>query len=212
MRQKLSLFVILFLGFQTSFAQKAISIQVDTKKKHQEIDNIGTSSAWFAEFVGKYWADAEREKMAKWLFSKKLDAKGNPEGIGLSSFRFNIGGGTTELGDSSRIKDFRRRAESFLNADGTYDWTKQSGFIWFVKKAKEYGVKDLIAFSNTPPVHFTQNGLGYKTVKDYTSNLKSDQYKDFADFLSKVLKHFSAEGINFNYISPINEPQWDWLQ
>jgi len=148
--------------------------------------------------------------MAEWLFSKELDTNGNPKGIGLSAWRFNIGGGTAEQGDSSGITDFRKRVECFLRPDGTYDWSKQAGYVWFTKRAKEYGVENLIAFSNTPPVQFTKNGRGYKTDKDYVSNLKPEHYGHYAGFLATVLKHFDGEGLHFNYISPVNEPQWDW--
>lgn len=187
-----------------------IKVTIDLKKTAQTIDNIGASGCWFSEGIGRYWPSAKREKIAQLLFSQTIDASGNPEGIGLSAWRFNIGAGSTEQGDNSGIKDFRKRTESFLNADGTYDWTKQLGYQFFLKKAHQYGVENLIAFSNTPPVQFTQNGLGFKTEKDYKSNLKEDQYPAYADFLANVLKHFDSEGLHFQYISPVNEPQWDW--
>ncbi|WP_031528794.1 glycoside hydrolase [Dyadobacter crusticola] len=189
---------------------KPLVIKIDANKTAQRIDNFGAAGAWFSEGVGKNWPAEKREQMAEWLFSKEMDNSGNPKGIGLSAWRFNIGGGTAEQGDSSGISDFRKRVESFLNPDGTYDWTKQAGYLWFTKKAKEYGVENLIAFSNTPPVQFTKNGRGYKTEKDYVNNLKSDKYEAYATFLATVLKHFDEEGLHFNYISPVNEPQWDW--
>lgn len=194
------------------FAQKpkALIIKINPQNKAQQIDNFGAAGAWFTEGIAKNWPTQNREQMAEWLFSKDFDASGNPKGIGLSAWRFNIGGGTAEQGDSSGITDFRKRVESFLRPDGTYDWSKQAGYIWFTKKAKEYGVENLIAFSNTPPVQFTKNVRGYKTTKDYISNLKPEHYGDYAGFLATVLKHFDGEGLHFNYISPVNEPQWDW--
>jgi O-glycosyl hydrolase len=187
-----------------------IKVTIDFNKTAQTIANIGASGCWFSEGIGRDWPAAKREKIAELLFSKKLDKTGNPQGIGLSAWRFNIGAGTAEQGDSSGIKDFRKRTESFLKPDGTYDWTKQSGYQFFLRKAKDDGVENLIAFSNTPPVQFARNGLGYKTEKDYTSNLKADAYGAYADFLAQVLKHFDAKGLHFNYVSPVNEPQWDW--
>ena len=195
-----------------SFAQKnkSLTVKIDVQKQAQRMDNFGAAGAWFSEGIGKKWPAHNREQMAEWLFSKELDTNNNPKGIGLSAWRFNIGGGTAEQGDSSGISDFRKRVESFLKPDGTYDWTKQSGYLWFTRKAKEYGVENLIAFSNTPPVFFNKNGLGYKTDKDYVSNLRPENYGKYAGFLATVLKHFDQEGLHFNYISPVNEPQWDW--
>lgn len=187
-----------------------ITVHIDLNKRAQTIDNIGSSGCWFSEGIGKYWPDQKREKIAELLFSRKFDSKGQPEGIGLSAWRFNIGAGTLEQGDSSGIKDFRKRSDCFLNPDGTYDWNKQAGYRFFLQKAKDYGVETLIAFSNSPPVQFTKNGLGFKTEKDYVSNLREDSYGDYAGFLAAVIKHFDQQGLHFDYVSPVNEPQWDW--
>jgi len=187
-----------------------ITVKIDLQKKAQVIDNFGSSGCWFSEGIGKYWPDAKRQKIAELLFSKKLDSGGQPEGIGLSAWRFNIGAGTLEQGDSSGIKDFRKRSDSFLNPDGTYDWNKQAGYRFFLQKAKDYGVENLIAFSNSPPVQFTKNGLGLKTEKDFRSNLREDSYMAYASFLTNVIKHFDKQGLHFKYVSPVNEPQWDW--
>lgn len=210
--KKLLITTLSVLSSVLSYAQqpKELVIKINTQNKAQKIDNFGAAGAWFTEGIAKNWPSQNREQMAEWLFSKEFDTNGNPKGIGLSAWRFNIGGGTAEQGDSSGITDFRKRVECFLRPDGTYDWSKQAGYIWFTKKAKAYGVENLIAFSNTPPVQFTKNGRGYKTDKDYISNLKPEHYDDYARFLTTVLKHFEDEGLHFNYISPVNEPQWDW--
>jgi len=193
----------------TCFGQP-ITFVIDPAKTAQTIDNFGASGAWFSEGIGKYWPIEKKERMAELLFSKAFDSSGNPLGIGLSSFRFNIGGGTAEQGDSSGIRDPLRRVECFLSPDGSYHWDKQTGYLWFVRKAAQYGVENLIAFSNTPPVQFTKNGLGFNLKKNFETNLRADQYGAYADFLANVLHHFQKEGLHFNYISPVNEPQWDW--
>ncbi|MBC7399247.1 MAG: beta-glycosidase [Mucilaginibacter sp.] len=190
--------------------QPVLTITIDAKNTAQTIDNIGASGCWFSEGIGKYWPLAKRERMAELLFSKEVAANGTLKGIGLSAWRFNIGAGTAEQGDSSGIRDFRKRVECFINPDGTYNWDKQVGYQWFLRKAKDYHVENLIAFVNSPPVQFTQNGLGYKTVKDHKANLKPDKYNAYADFLSEIVKHFDQQKLHFNYLSPVNEPQWDW--
>jgi O-glycosyl hydrolase len=190
---------------------KPVVITIDATKKAQVIQNFGAAGCWNAEAIGKFWPAQKKERIAELLFSQEIDQMGNPKGIGLSAWRFNIGAGTSEQGDSSGMPSIPRRVECFQNPDGTYDWSKQEGYIWFVKKAKQYGVNDLIAFVNSPPVQMTKNGYGYKTVEDYISNLKPDQYNAFTDFLAEVLLHFEKEGLKFNYISPVNEPQWKWL-
>lgn len=60
---------------------------------------------WFAEGIGKYWPEEKKQKIAQLLFSRQTDDKGNPLGIGLSGWRFNIGAGTQEQADKSGISD-----------------------------------------------------------------------------------------------------------
>ncbi|MGZ3872618.1 MAG: glycoside hydrolase [Mucilaginibacter sp.] len=206
--------VIFFANFLTNTlslqAQEPVTINIDLSRKAQTIQNIGASGCWFSEPIGKYWPDSTKQRMAELLFSKETYRDGSPKGIGLSAWRFNIGAGTAEQGDSSGIKDANHRVECFLNADGSYSWNKEQGYLWFTKQAQHYGVENLIAFVNSPPVHYTQNGLGYKTKKDAHANLKADKYDAYAGFLAEVLAHFERENIHFNFISPVNEPQWDW--
>ncbi|PWS29284.1 beta-glycosidase [Pedobacter yonginense] len=213
MKTSIVLFFVCIIQTFNGLAQQpdsVIYIKVDFKKKMQVIENIGSSGCWFSEGIGKYWPTEKKERIAELLFSKQSDENGQPLGIALSAWRFNIGAGTLEQGDKSGIKDFRKRSDSFLNSDGTYDWTKQEGYRFFLQKAKDYGVETLIAFSNSPPVQYTKNGLGFKTEKDYQSNLKADSYIDYARFLTNVTKHFDEVGFHFDYVSPVNEPQWDW--
>lgn len=207
--KRYSIFFFILIVNNAAFGQ-VVTFTIDTKKTAQTIDNFGASGAWFSEGIGKYWPAEKKERMAELLFSKELDKTGNPKGIGLSAWRFNIGGGTAEQGDSSGISNSVKRVECFLSRDGSYDWNKQEGYLWFVKKAASYRVENLIAFSNTPPVQFTKNGLGFNLEKNYETNLRNDKYGDYADFLTTVIAHFDKEGLHFNYISPVNEPQWDW--
>lgn len=210
MHTKTILLSVILLLFFISVDAQPISFTIDIKKKAQTIDNFGASGAWFSEGIGKYWPAAKKERMAELLFSKGFDSAGNLQGIGLSAWRFNMGGGTAEQGDSSGISNPVKRVECFLSPNGTYNWNKQEGYVWFVKKAAAYGVENLIIFNNTPPVQFTKNGLGFKLEKNFETNLKEDKYVSYAAFLATVLQHFDSIGLHFNYISPVNEPQWDW--
>ena len=57
----------------------------------------------------------------------------------------------------------------------------------------------------------TKNGLAYCDSTVGTTNLESDKFDDYAEYLSTIMEHFrDVEGIDFDYISPLNEPQWDW--
>jgi len=199
------------LAFNVSLASgqnKEATISIDFSKTYQTISNFGASDAWSCQFVGN-WPDDKRNKIADLLFSADTYADGSPKGIGLSLWRFNIGAGSAQQGNESGIKDEWRRAESFLNADGTYNWQNQAGQVWFLKAAKKRGVKQFLGFTNSPPVQFTINKKAYASGGKV--NVAAGQYDAFATYLAKVVKGVEqVSKVKFDYISPINEPQWDW--
>lgn len=187
--------------------EDTLKINVITNETHQVIEHFGASDAWSAQFVG-LWPEKKKNAIAELLFSSEADAHGNPKGIGLSMWRFNAGAGSAEQGEQSGIRDEWRRAESFLNADGTYDWNKQAGQVWFAKAARAHGVGNLLIFPNSPPVSMTKTGKAY--AKDGQSNLKEDKYPAFGEYLAQVIKGLGEKGLKVDYVSPVNEPQWDW--
>lgn len=188
--------------YQLGKAQRAdtVVIKTDLQKTFQVIENFGASDAWSCQFVGN-WPDTVKNKMADWLFSMDTLNNGNPKGIGLSLWRFNFGAGSKEQGDSSGIRDEWRRASS--------DWQQQKAQLWFLHAAAQRGVKLFLGFFNSPPVQLTRNkkAFAYKGV----CNIAPDQYRAFAEYATDALKHIRQdENIIFNYLSPVNEPQWDW--
>lgn len=183
------------------------TIQIDQKR--QTIHNFGASDAWSTQFVGKYWPLEKREKIADLLFSQEFDSQGNPKGIGLSLWRFNIGAGSAMQGEESGIATAWRRAESFLTADSTYNWQKQQGQQWFMKAAHDRGVRQFTGFVNSPPVLLTKNGKAHGDGSG-DANISPDKYEYFADYLTKIAAYFRDSGVPLTYISPVNEPQWNW--
>ena len=197
----------MFNGIDT--CQQKTTLEVNLTNAHQTIHSFGASDAWSSKFVGN-WADlTKRNQVADYLFSMDVDPSGNPKGIGLSLWRFNIGAGSYEQGDSSGITDDYRREECFQNPDGTYNWNKQQGQQWFLNAAKQRGVKYLLGFACSPPVNMTINGKAYGTGSAQF-NLSPSRFQNYADFLVQVCKHFQGTGTPLDYISPVNEPQWNW--
>ena len=125
-------------------------------------------------------------------------------------WRFNIGAGSAEQGESSGIKSPWRRSECFLQLDGTYEWTKQAGQQWFVEAAHRRQVPYLLGFTNSPPVQFTTNGKAYASgvLGDY--NFNRQHLTNYARFLADVAHYFQKRGWPMQFLSPFNEPQWDW--
>lgn len=188
--------------------KEKIKIIIDDTKTYQTMHNFGASDAWACQFVGNWPAD-KKNRMADWLFSMDTTANGQPKGIGLSMWRFNLGAGSSQQGNASGIKDEWRRAESFLEADGRYNWSRQAAQRWFLDAAKRRGVPYFLAFLNSPPVQFTNNHKAY--ADSGRCNIDSSQYSAMATYIAKAIKGLQEKaGIVFDYISPVNEPQWDW--
>lgn len=200
-------------SYYTSNLQ-SLQLTVNYSGVQQTIRNFGASDAWSTQQIGYRWPEAKKEQVAELLFSKELDVDGNPKGIGLSCWRFNIGAGSFEQGDASLIPTYETRTECFLNPDmTTYNWNKQIGQQWFARKAVlDYGLEDLIGFINSPPVYYTKSGYAFNKGGGFNYILKDDRYDDFAKFTADVVEYFKGQGMPFKYISPLNEPQYEWKE
>lgn len=200
-------------GADTCVINYTLTATINLNSEKQTIHSFGASDCWGIKFVGKNWPLDKRNQIADLLFSKDFDAGGNPQGIGLSMWRMNVGAGSYEQGAASKITSEWRREECYQNAAGTYDWSKEAGNRWFAKAAKARGVENLLLFSIAPPVHLSKNGLAFGSAGPELGrlNLQADKYHDYADFLTEVAKNFNQSGLNINYISPLNEPQWNWI-
>ena len=213
---------------------------IRTDSPRQTIRHFGASDAWSMQTIGLWPDTAAQVQIADWLFSldtipnpsptppRGSDVRGEvsnssprggregvvgqPLGIGLSLWRFNLGAGSAEQGRESQISR-GTRTECFLQPDGTYDWTRQAGQRRFLQLAKERGVPHFLAFLNSPPVYFTQNGLATNTGRDGTLNLRPDCYDRYAQFIVTALRGLEEhDGIHFDYVCPVNEPDghWNW--
>jgi len=185
---------------------------INTQQPQQTIRHFGASDAWSMKYVG-LWPEQQQEQIADWLFSQETDAQGKPLGIGLSLWRFNLGAGSEEQGREAGINR-STRTECLLGADGTYNWDKQQGERHFMRLAKERGVPYFLAFLNSVPVYFTKNGLATNTGRGGTINLREECYGLVAEFIATALEGLEQrDGIHFDYVSPVNEPDghWNWL-
>lgn len=209
---KISCFALLLQSFSCQSQQHAateqpVVLHIDTHQVFQSMANFGASDAWSGQFVG-LWPDAKRNAMADLLFSQELDNAGNPKGIGLSLWRFNLGAGSAEQGRKSGIRDSWRRAPTFWDGSG-YDWDKLDSQVWLARAAQKRGADQLLMFLNSPPVHLTRNGRAYTSDKT-ESNIAPENYPAFATYLADIIEGMRAKNVEVDYVSPFNEPQWDW--
>ncbi len=176
---------------------------IDLTKRHQVIDHFGASDCWTTKIL-RNWPEAAREQVADLLFSKE-------KGIGLSLWRFNLGAGL----QPERIEDPLRTTESFETAKGRYDWSRMKTERWMLRAAKARGVTRFHAFSLSPTPRMTRNGFVNADGGRHTTNLKAGMEADYATYLADIVEQFARgyreeERVVFDWISPFNEPQWDW--
>jgi hypothetical protein len=66
-------------------------------------------------------------------------------------------------------------------------------------------------FELHPPYWMTRSGCSAGSVEGNVTNLKSDMFDDFADYLTEVVRYYhDSLGITFNYLEPFNEPDGGW--
>jgi len=189
-------------------SQEPLIVTLDIGNVRQEIQGFGASDCWSIQYVGT-WPEATVNAIADLLFSTELEPSGKPKGIGLSQWRMNLGAGSARRTD---IRDSWRRGDFFYNDDLTeYDWSRCAGQRRFLQLAKNRGVHQFTAFSNSPPYTMTKNGYAFCDPEVGSTNLDPNKVDAFVTYIADVIEHFkTAEEIEFTSISPINEPEWDW--
>ena len=132
--------------------------------------------------------------------------------------RYNIGGGfnpqySPQLAKPSTPTYVWRGMPGFKAApDAEYNWTADYRQTAVLVGAKQRGVREFQAFSNSPPWFMTR-------TKDVAgsdtggSNFLSNMTNDFAVYLAEVLKHYRDDpsiNITFRTLEPFNEPTRGW--
>ncbi len=186
-----------------------MDIRLSDNKKYGKFEGFGASGAWWAQEVGGWThTDTEsglsvRDRISQLLYSKD-------KGIGLRTYRYNIGAGSRESGKGD-IGNPLRRTESFGKGDGKYDFTRDKNAVYMMKQAVKDGADEIILFVNSPIEQLTKNGMSHLGKRQLMrDNLSPKNYKPFADYCLDVTEHFVDEGLPVKYLSPINEPIWIW--
>ncbi len=173
------------------------SIEIDPRLRHQTMEGFGASGAWWAQAVGA-WPEPEMTRVLRVLFDRRA-------GIGLTIYRYNLGGGGGE-----EIRDPWRRGETFADGRGGYDWSRDAAAVRVLRAACAAGAERVVAFANSPPAHLTISRRASGNVGGAT-NLAPEMYAAYAQYLVDVARHLREdEGVPVRWVSPVNEPQWDW--
>jgi len=193
----------------TGTALSPTEVSIDPAIKKQLFQGWGGSLCWWANMVGAY-PDARIKTVCDWITDPV-------NGLNMNIFRFNIGGGDDPTHSHMR-SDGGAMPGYKASATDPYDWTQDANQRKVLKqliasRISKAGVNDikLVAFSNSPPFWMTRSGCSAGSTEGDVTNLKTDMYDDFADYLTEVVKYYhDSLDITFDYLEPFNEPDSKW--
>ncbi|QRW24543.1 Cellulase (glycosyl hydrolase family 5 protein) [Rhizoctonia solani] len=169
---------------------------VSTREREEPVDgSFGSSSdlqwGWGRVRGGlttyNHFPESVKRNLSDLLFSEK--------GLGLSSYRYNLGGGG--LGVSTPA----RAPETFYVSQGVYNWSADAQGLYFLKAAADRGVPQLTAFVNSGPRDFTTNGQSCGGL------FKTGTEAGYGQYIADTLDHIiNTLRIPVSYLSPFNEP------
>ncbi len=183
-------------------------VKINETQEYQTMESFGGSGAWWTQYAGLWdtpylnTGRTAREQLATLLYDRNW-------GIGLTNYRYNIGAGSADSGKGD-YSDVNRRAQSFETEAGVYDWSKDEGAVWFMQETVRLGAEEVVLFFNSPIERLTKNGMAHMTAGGERTNIDPANYGAWAIYACDVAEHFVDMGIPVRFISPINEPQWDW--
>lgn len=184
--------------------------EIDSNNLLQPFEGWGSSLCWWARMCGT-WSEGKLDEIIDWLVS--------PEGLNMSIFRYNIGGGDDpqnthcEPHHMGKGKGLRAEMEGFQDfAGGPYIWERDAAQRRVMLKIREKRPDAIFeAFSNSAPWWMTISGCCGGAVKATDDNLNPAFYDAFAHYLVDVCKHYKdVYGLEFRTLAPFNEPNTDY--
>ncbi len=181
------------------------SIVYDFEKTYQTIEEgFGASACWWAPDVGTWNEKTQngndiKEEIAKLLYDDTY-------GLGMDVYRYNVGAAVD--GCEGNYSHYWRTVESFLTADGTYDFTRDEGGRKMLELALKYGASEVVLFANSPPNSMTINGKAHSS--NGKCNIAPERYLDYAKYFCDIAEYFVSVGVPVSALSPVNEPEWEW--
>jgi O-glycosyl hydrolase len=182
-------------GVAVSSPSAIPDLAVVSSEPSQTISGFGASGAWWPRDA-KFFPAATRSQIGRLLFS--------PQGIDLSTYRFYIGGGGVGVDQAtpgeSETGSYDRAQDGFYLGPDLYDWANEQGEQEFLRMASAYHVPNLVAMSYSAPPQWTTDG------RNCGGSIVTADIGKYAAYLTTIVDHFHQEGINFSYVSAMNEP------
>ena len=195
----------------------SITVKFNENETYQTFRYFGATSAWNYRLVGESETDEIKTQLLQKIYGE--------DGLQISLFRYNIGGGSVEVSDCHY--DEACKTESFFDASkyvnkdsfkdvNNYDFTKDAAYMDMFKRSLEIGnIKKVVLFCNSPHYLLTKNNKTHAD-NEKENNLEEENFEAFSNYvlicstyIDSVIKSLGYNDIEV-YISPVNEPQWKW--
>ena len=172
---------------------------LDPATAYQHILGFGASGCWWA-------SNWRRLGIREELIAQAVDLLYHPtRGIGLNAYRHNVGAGS----HGGKILPMRETV-SIEAPEGGFDLSLDGDAMAVLRRVMAYPQVDcLTLFFNSPPARMTLTGEPNGNPSGET-NLREDCVQAYADYVADAAQRFLQAGYPVTYVSPINEPQWDW--
>ncbi|MCC8023211.1 MAG: hypothetical protein LIO46_05450 [Clostridiales bacterium] len=179
-------------------SSRTVRLDLEDASPFGTFDGFGTSLAWWG-YASEDWPEEMTDEIVDLLFDEE-------DGLGFKIARYNIGAGDNP--DHDHMGPYRQM-ETFQPEEGVWDWEADAGQRNVLLKAIDKGVNRTEAFANSAPYWMTVSGCtgGAGEHGDTITNLQEDYYDAFADYLTEVVLYYrDSYGVEFDTLSPINEP------
>ena len=185
----------------------AVDIILEPSQTYQRLFGYGQGSMdqanvlWFANLS----AEARAEVLDR-LYTLGYD------GLGLTICRTYIC-----AGDAPGHRHMDRRPSGspaplgYELKDQLFRWQGHEASLWHAQGAAARGAF-MVAFWNSPPYWLTISGCTAGAAAGW-ANLRTGAEERFAQHICEVLAHYrDVWGVDFDRVSPINEPEANWWQ
>ncbi len=196
--------------------RSTIKLDFNDSIEYQEFKYFGASSCWNGRVIARDEDLATQQTLTNLLYGE--------DGLHLSIYRYNIGGGSLELDVpyDEPVKTISMfKSENYVNKDSfldvsNYDLNRDQDYLNNLKMALETNnIKKLVLFCNSPHYKLTKNGLTHAN-NAHEDNLPEENFEAFSNYvlicstlIYNWLGTIGYQDIEIE-ISPVNEPQWSW--
>jgi glucosylceramidase len=165
------------------------SITVDAARRFQTIEGFGATFNESGLMVLNKLASEEQERVLRSVFDLKQGAGFTLMKAPLAACDFSAAGPWYTYDDVPGDVELRRfTLERDLGPNGQ---------VTFIKRARRYGSFKIQGTTDYPPDWMLDN-----------QNLKPEYYPVFANYLVKYAQEYMKQGIDIDFLSPFNEPQY----